>query len=76
VVSLNVVGPAVRKVRLGKQPPLTQEHVAIKLQVLGWDIDRFGVSKIERGKRQVTDRELLVLAEALDVSAAWLLGED
>ena len=71
--SLNVVGPKVKQARLANQPPITQNELAIRLQVLGWDIDRFGVSKIERGQRQVTDKEILLLAEALNISISELL---
>lgn len=54
---------------------MTQAQLAAKLQLDQWDIDRAGVAKIEIGIRQVTDIELVKLAKALDVSAAWLLGE-
>lgn len=74
--SLNVVGRRVKKARGEKQSPLTQDELASKLQVLGWDIDRFGVSKIELGRRQVTDKEVLLLAEALGVSLEYLFTEE
>jgi transcriptional regulator with XRE-family HTH domain len=73
---LNVVGPRIKEARLSHKPPLTQEHLASRLQILSWDIDRFGISKIERGMRQVTDKELLLLAEALGVSTSTLLGKE
>jgi len=58
---LNVVGPFIKRVRLSKNPPMSQDQLAIRLQTLGGDIDRFGVQKIERGERQVTDKELMTL---------------
>jgi transcriptional regulator with XRE-family HTH domain len=39
-------------------------------------IDRAGVAKIEGRLRQVSDSELLALADALGVSPAWLLEAD
>lgn len=63
----NIVGPIVRKLRYSKRSILTQEQLATKLQLQDWQIDRFGVSKIERGEREVTDKELLMLANALGV---------
>jgi len=54
--SLNVVGAKVKEIRLTRHPALTQEELAAKLQILGWDIDRFGISKLERGQRQVIDK--------------------
>ena len=73
--TLNVVGPKVQHARLNHKPPITQEQLAIKLQILGWEIDRFGISKIERQERQITDKELLLLARALGVPVNQLLGE-
>lgn len=73
---LNIVGPAVRQIRLSYNPPVSQQDLAIKLEVLGWDIDRFGVSKIERGQRQVTDKELVLLAKALEITVGRLVGEE
>jgi transcriptional regulator with XRE-family HTH domain len=71
--SSNVIGPQVKKARLARKTPMTQDDLSIKLQMLGWQIDRFGVSKIERGERQVTDKELLLLARALNVPPSLLL---
>ena len=61
-----------RELRRHSEPPLTQQGLAVRLQLLGWDIDRFGVSKIERGQRQVTDKEVVLIAKALDVSIQTL----
>ena len=71
----NLVGKRVKQARLKLKPKMTQAALASKLQLDEWDIDRAGVAKIEIGIRQVTDIELVKLAKALDVSAAWLLGE-
>lgn len=73
--SLNIVGKRVQAIRLSKNPPITQEELAIRLQTLGWAIDRFGVSKIERGERQVTDKQVLLLADALGVKFTTLFTE-
>ncbi len=72
---MNIIGPKVKEARRTHIPPLTQEDLAFKLQILGWDIDRFGVSKIERKQRQITDKEVLMLAKALGVSMTQLFGE-
>jgi transcriptional regulator with XRE-family HTH domain len=76
MASLNIVGPKVKEVRRTRNSPLTQEELASRLQILGWDIDRFGISKIERGRRQVTDKEVMMLANALGVSVTQLFGDD
>jgi len=73
---LNIVGPNIKAARLARKPPVTQQALAARLQVLGWDIDRFGVSKIERGVRRVTDEELLFLVKALGISISLLMPSE
>lgn len=63
----NLVGQIVKNIRLSKRPFVTQEQLAVQLQLQDWSINRFGVSKIERGEREVTDFELVKLAKALGV---------
>jgi transcriptional regulator with XRE-family HTH domain len=47
---------------------LSQEALAARLQLAGWDITRAGLSKIEARLRRVNDVELLVLARVLKVT--------
>lgn len=70
----NITGPKIKQLRNNANPTITQEQLATKLQILGWNIDRFGVSKIERGERQVLDKELILLCQALGISSQQLLG--
>lgn len=62
----NITGSNIRKIRLKNN--LTQEDLAIKLNLLGLNIDRTIISKIENGIREVTDIELIHIAKALNVS--------
>lgn len=66
----NLVGPVIRKLRM--DAGLSQEALAAKLQVAGWDLTRAGLSKIEAQLRRVNDAELLVLARTLKVEVAEL----
>jgi transcriptional regulator with XRE-family HTH domain len=66
----NVVGPQVRKLRY--QQEVTQEALAARCGVLGWDLSRATLSKIEAQLRCVTDTELEILARALKVEIAAL----
>ncbi len=68
---LNVVGPQVRKLRLRKG--WTQDRLAAKLQLLGWDLSRESVTRLENQARRVPDLELFALAKALGVRADDLL---
>lgn len=66
----NIIGPVVRRLRM--EAGLSQEALAARLQVAGWDLTRGGLSKIEARLRRVNDAELLVLAKVLKCTVAEL----
>lgn len=70
----NIVGPLVRKVRY--TAALTQDALATRCNLLGWDISRGTLAKIESGVRCVTDAEVFVLAKALRVEMSELYPKD
>ena len=47
---------------------MSQNEVAAKLQLYGWDLGRTTLTKIELGERTVADCELLAMADVLGVS--------
>ena len=66
----NLVGPQVRQLRyLGG---LSQPGLAAKCQLLGWDIGRDTIAKIEGQTRWVGDLELAHLARCLGVTVETL----
>jgi transcriptional regulator with XRE-family HTH domain len=67
----NIVGPQIRKLRYQRE--LTQEMFAARCSLLGWDLSRATLSKIEAQLRCVTDAELVILAKALKVDVNLLL---
>ncbi|AGL02859.1 helix-turn-helix domain-containing protein [Desulfoscipio gibsoniae] len=71
--SKNIIGERVREARKKSTPPLTQQDLSAKLGVLGFNIDRVSISKIEAGDRFVADYEVIAIAQALNVSLNWLL---
>jgi len=71
---MNIVGKNIKIIR--ERHGITQEQLAVQLEVLGWKIDRFLISKIERGERQVKDREILLLADALHAKVNELFGRE
>lgn len=71
----NVVGERVRQARRNAKPPITQNDLVARLQVLGMKIDQSGISKIEGGRRPVFDFEVIALSKALNVMGNWLLEE-
>ena len=67
---MNVVGPRVRSIRESKK--LTQEELTARCNVLGWNISRGTLAKIEAQVRGVSDAEVVHLAKALRVRIADL----
>ena len=53
---------------------ISQEQLAAKLQLDGLGITQKAISRIETGKRIVTDYELVAFAKALDAPVPYLLG--
>ena len=68
----NVCGSRVKLAR--KKLKLTQSDLAAQLQTRNINIERDSVSRIEIGTRFVTDYEIVVLSQILNVSVEWLLG--
>lgn len=62
----NITGKNIQSIRKNKN--LTQEDLAIRLQIHGLGHTRSTIAKIENGLRRVTDIELQVIAKALEVS--------
>ncbi len=67
---LNLIGPQVRKFRNRKK--WTQEALAAKLRVEGWNVSRESLAKLEAQFRRAPDCELLFLAKALGVEVIRL----
>ena len=63
-----------RRIREGKK--LSQEQLAVWLQLEGLSINQKAISRIETGERVVADYELLYLAKVLRVRVEDLLGMD
>ena len=62
---MNAVGPTVRRLRVEKS--WSQEGLATKLQVGGWDCTRSWLAKIEAQQVLVRAHQLLSLCAALGV---------
>lgn len=62
---MNIIGPQVRRLR--EQNHMTQEELTARCNLLGWNISRGTLAKIEAQVRRVTDEEVGLLAEALKV---------
>ena len=69
----NLCGQNLKKIRLSKNPPLSQRKLAQKIQVMGYDVDNHFIRRVELGQRFVTDIEIDILARALNVSYEELM---
>lgn len=70
----NISGERIRQWRLNAG--LTQEELAIKMQLSGLQMGQMAISRIETGKRLVGDFELKIFAHALGVTMEWLTAEN
>ncbi|MEQ1862237.1 MAG: helix-turn-helix transcriptional regulator [Chthoniobacteraceae bacterium] len=59
--SLNVCGRELVRIR----GDISQEQLAAKCQLAGWDVSRAIIANIELGRRILTDGELAILARVL-----------
>jgi len=67
----NIVGPVIRQLR--EKKGLTQAQLVAKLNIIGWDLSRATLSKIEAQLRCVTDYEIPVLAISIGIDPSELL---
>ena len=76
IIKGNLCGERVRLGRALQKPPLTQEALACKIQLMGEEgMTKLMISRIEKNQRHVCDAELRILAKALNVSMEWLVGD-
>ena len=69
----NLVGPQVRRARLAAG--LSQQQLADRLETVAVYVCRGSLSRIESGRRTVTDIELWGLSQVLKVPLAELFEE-
>ena len=69
----NVCGKNIARLRL--EIKISQRELADRMQLVGIDIDKNAIQRIECGKRFVTDIEIKYLSRALELSYIELLGE-
>lgn len=72
----NICGDRVRLGRAMHKPPLKQEDLAKKMNLMGMEITPLIISRIEKNQRHVVDGELKMLAKALGVTMEWLCSDD
>lgn len=69
----NVVGKVIKSLRISKQ--MSRDDLSNKLMLLGIDINRDGIYKIEIGDRIIKDFELSAISIVLECSETELLND-
>lgn len=72
----NISGMKISQLRKAHIPKMSQRILADKMQLLGIDLDKNAIQRIESGQRFVTDIELLYFAKIFNVSCDDLLRSD
>ncbi len=67
----NVIGERLAAMR--REAGLSQKKFADRLQLLGLDVDKNAIQRIECGKRFVTDIELVYICKALGTDPNMIL---
>ena len=71
--SLNICGSKIAIMRKSLNPKVSQRAFADMLQLKGLDLDKNAIQRIEAGKRFVTDIELKIIVDVLQISTDKLL---
>lgn len=72
----NISGKNIAKLRTQMKKPNSQRALADKMQLMGIDIDKNAVQRIESGQRFVTDIELKAFAKLFGVTMEELVSSD
>jgi len=72
----NICGYNIANIRKRMIPKMSQRALADKLQLIGLDVDKNAIQRIENGKRFVTDIEILAFSQLFNISTDQLLKSD
>lgn len=70
----NICGERVAELRMKMTPKTSQRQLADRLQLIGLDIDKNAIQRIESGKRFLTDIEINALCRVFEISPNELFG--
>ncbi len=71
----NICGEKVYALRKMQVPKMSQRILAEQMQLLGIDVDKNAIQRIESGQRFVTDMELLALSKIFHTTCDNLVGD-
>ena len=71
--SNNLIGKNLKRIRESSKPRLSKNKLAERMQVLGFDVDRHVIRRIESGERFATDFDIKGLSMVLNVTYEQLI---
>lgn len=69
----NICGRKIFELRTSTKEKLSQRQLAEKLQILGLDVDKNAIQRMESGQRFITDIELKAICKVFKISCDELL---
>ncbi len=72
--NINIIGEKIREARI--KAGMSQKQLSEKLELMAVYTCRGSVSRIENGKRAVTDIEIDAISKVLNVSLDFLFGRE
>lgn len=72
----NLCGKKIAELRRAQSPYMSQRMLADRLQLMGLEVDKNAVQRMECGKRFITDIELAALCRTFGVTPNALLDFD
>ena len=64
----NICGDKIAELRKMQNPKMSQRALADKMQLLGIDLDKNAIQRIESGQRFITDIELIAFASVFNIT--------
>ena len=71
---VNIIGDRIKQARI--KAGLSQKQLSVKLELMAVYTCRGSISRIENGRRAVTDIEIDAISKVLDVSLDYLFGRE
>lgn len=65
--SNNYCGQKIAELRMNLTPKCSQRQLAEKLQLVGVDVDKNAIQRIECGKRFITDIEIVAFCKVFEI---------
>lgn len=72
----NICGIKLAEIRKAQTPYMSQRMLAEKLQLIGMDVDKNAVQRMESGQRFITDVEILAICRTFQITPNALFDID